>query len=322
MHVDVNSKFAAVFMSRCAVGQQLPDEIDLGAGVRAGGKVAVDMGHWSEWLGSLAMDELREDGLLIYVTAPAEHPAILDGENVALGRRLDDVLNGLLMQGVPSFMRGFILNGANVGGEIQVRQHSGMRHVEATWESERFVVGMSQLTNAVGLARQLREIQDASDAKWARLVRGVRTLLKANREDNAHGGRLHQFVRALEGLIKPRIAKSGGDFAHRAQTFAVASGETREILVQMFSIRSHVEHLHAALDAVLPGATEAERIALVNRRTRQADALARFSLCKVLEFAQLYDTFSSDERIDGFWALQDGERRAIWGDRLDVRGVA
>jgi hypothetical protein len=319
MQIERNHKFAAFFLSRCWLEHRLPNHIDLGGGIYAGRKLDVDVGHWAGWLGSIAAREFREDGLLVYISAAAQRPEDYDDENQALGLRINDLFYGLVLQGVPQFMRGSIIHGANVDGELGFRHHSALREVQVTFESPPFAVGVAELTHAVRLARRLREMQRPGELKWARLLRSVRVLLKANGESNAHGERLHQFVRSVEGLIKPRIGGSARDFAHRGQTFAIANEETRQALFALFIIRSYVEHLHDARDAV--EGTERERIETLNRRTRQADALSRYAIRRVLEQDHLYEMFATESGIDGFWARLDGERVSIWGDRIDITAI-
>jgi hypothetical protein len=73
---------------------------------------------------------------------------------------------------------------------------------------------------------------------------------------------------------------------------------------------------------VLPGDTVEERIALVSHRTRQADALARFSLLRVLETDSLLQTFRTDAGIDAFWQLEDHQRIQQWGAaRLNISAI-
>ena len=319
MRIEANFKFSCCFFSRCSVGDDIPDEAEVHEGVWVAQRLGVDLEHWPEWLGSIATNEIREDGFALYVTAPSKHPEILDAENQVLNRKRDDLLNGLLLQGVPTFMKGISISGANVNGEVQIRQYSDLRNLQPTWEMPEFRPGIAQVQRSVSLAKRLRQIQDAGQRQWGRLLRGIRVILKANQEGNEHGDRLHQFVRALEALVKPRIRHTRGDFVHRCQTFALASAETRETLLQLFDLRSAVEHLHLAID-VLPGA-EAERITIVNRRTRQVDALVRFALCRVLEVDALFDTFRTNDQIDAFWQLQDHECVTAWGDRLNIVAI-
>src|SRR5438552_2322528 len=133
-------------------------------------------------------------------------------------------------------------------------------------------------------------------------------------------GVLFHGVQADEALVKPEPEKTRNQFAHRiSQTFTLANDETRAILLQLFDLRSYVEHMHWVIDA-LEG-EEAGRIATVNRGTRQIDVLARAALLRVMQSDALMDAFRSDATIDAFWRMGDDERVGLWGQRLDIRTV-
>ncbi len=106
--------------------------------------------------------------------------------------------------------------------------------------------------------------------------------------------------------MKPRIGGSRNDFAHRGQTQALNNADTREVLLQLYDLRSYVEHLNVPTDALPPGGTEHQRRELVNRRTRQADTLARFTFLRILESSALLDAFRTDDQIDAFWQTEHG----------------
>jgi hypothetical protein len=106
--------------------------------------------------------------------------------------------------------------------------------------------------------------------------------------------------------------RTAQDFAHRGQTFALAKAGTPVLLRQIFDLRSQIEHLHLATE-ILTGSRQ-ERINIVSRRTRQADALARFAVSRALETPDLFENvFDSDDHIEAFWALHDGDRRPAVG---------
>jgi hypothetical protein len=134
------------------------------------------------------------------------------------------------------------------------------------------------------------------------------------------GDRLHQFARALEALLLPEIGNTRNQFAHRIdQTFTKANQDTREALLQIFDLRSHVEHVHLAIEA-LKG-EQKDRINTANRRTRQVDVLARIALARVLENETLFEMFKTDAGIQDFWKLDDASRTALWGTRLDLMAI-
>jgi hypothetical protein len=320
MRIAPGEKFACYAFTRCWLADGVPREIELRPRLWAATSLDFDVAeHWRNWLGSITVDELREANLIIYTTMASSRPEILDDENATLAKVLDYVLFGLLLQGIPVYNRAYSLNGAHVHGEINVRQFSDLRGYQPTHELVEFRPGVNELRRAEALSVRLQRVNEGG-ADWGRLRRGVNALLRGSRMDDGTE-RLHQFVRALEALIKPDIGNTRRQFAHRIdQTFTVANAETRETLNQIFDLRSRIEHVHDPLE-VLAGDRDT-RIATANRRTRQVDVLARFALGRVLEDNRLFETFRTDAGVDAFWQLADAARAAAWGQRLDLRAIA
>ena len=58
-------------------------------------------------------------------------------------------------------------------------------------------------------------------------------------------------TRAVEALVKPEITRTRKQSAHRvSQTATLADEETRATLLQIFNLRSYVEHMHPVLDSL------------------------------------------------------------------------
>jgi hypothetical protein len=320
MRVEPNAKFGAFFLSQCAVRADLPQEEELQPGMWATRRLGFEMAeHWQAWLGSLAADEMKQNGFGMYVTASSSTPDVIDRENAALEQRANDLLNALLLQGVPRIERGFVAHGVNRNGTLEIRGYSPMDHHYRT-SGLFFSVGLAEARRAQTLAERLRHVEN-SQPDWTRLMRGIRTLLLANRETNTVGDRLHQFVRAVEAMIKPRAGSSRNDFAHRGQTLTLNNAETREILLQLYDARSLVEHLNKPTDALPPGGTAEQERGLMDRRTRQIDLLARDVFIRILESPELLETLRTDDQIDAFWRMEHGERIRLWGHRLDVARI-
>ena len=115
MQVAHNDRFASWFFSGTSVGRDVSDDVEIATNVYVCRRLDLSPGlwrdRWREWLGSVAMDKLEKSGLILYATAvgAAEH---------TLRQRCEDVLNGLLLQGVPYHQRRLtFLVGANVDGE-------------------------------------------------------------------------------------------------------------------------------------------------------------------------------------------------------------
>ena len=306
MRIAPGEKFACFAFTFYAVADDVPEELQLGPRLWAVRKL------------DLKLDALRDANFALYTTIPSSKPKSLDEEN-QLVETLNHFLYGILLQGVPAYGRGFSLTGADVAGEINVRQCSDLKDYRPSLGLPPFRLGVDELRRAAGLIDRLRGV-DTGGADWGRLRRGLKVLFDGTLMPNKDGDRLHQFVRAVEALVKPEPEKTRNQFAHRiSQTFTLANDETRAILLQLFDLRSYVEHMHWVIDA-LEG-EEAGRIATVNRGTRQIDVLARAALLRVMQSDALMDAFRSDATIDAFWRMGDDERVGLWGQRLDIRTV-
>ncbi len=306
MRIAPGEKFACFAFTFYGVADDVPEELQVGPRLWAVRKL------------DLELDALRDANFALYTTMPSSKPKSLDDEN-QLVETLNHFLYGILLQGVPAYGRGFSLTGADVAGEINVRQCSDLKDYRPSFGLPPFRLGVDELRRAAGLIDRLRGV-DTGGADWGRLRRGLKVLFDGTLMPNKDGDRLHQFVRAVEALVKPEPEKTRNQFAHRiSQTFTLSNDETRAILLQLFDLRSHVEHMHWVIDA-LEG-EEAGRIATVNRGTRQIDVLARAALLRVMQSDALMDAFRSDATIDAFWRMGDDERVGLWGQRLDIRTV-
>lgn len=318
MEIEIGEKFSCLTFTGFSLAEQFPDELELDEGTWALRGLPVGLeDHWREWLGSLRANDIQQSNFVLCTIRPSQTPEVLDQENIDLTQKLYYVMYGLTLQGVPLYDKGYALTGANVGGEIQIRQYGELNEYLSSYGMPVFHVGVAELNRAVSLANQLHRIyQGGSD--WLRLREGLRILFQGSEERN-WGDRLHQFVRALEALIKPEVGSSKKQFAHRAQTFAIANSEARDTLLQIFDIRSKVEHVHSPLDAL--DGTEEQRNTLGVRRTRQVDVLSRFALTHILESEVLLEVFRTDTSIVEFWRILDHDRLQVWGERMNLADV-
>ena len=318
MQIEIGEKFSCLTFTGFSVADVFPGELRVDEGTSALRGLPVGLeDHWQEWLGSLRAKDIQQSNFVLCTTTPSRTPEVLDQENIDLTQRLYYVMYGLLLQGVPQYDKGYTLTGANVGGEIQIRQYGELNKYLPSYEMPVFLVGVAETNRALSIGNKLQPIYQAGD-DWLRLRTGLSVLFQGSEERDS-GDRLHQFVRALEALIKPDVGTSRTQFAHRAQTFAIANPEAQETLLQIFDIRSKVEHMHSPLDA-LNGSRD-ERITLGSRRTRQVDVLSRFALTHVLESEVLLEVFRTDTSIEGFWHILDHDRLQVWGERLNLADV-
>jgi len=320
MQIAPNEKFACYAFTHFAVGDDVPAEVQLGPRLWVVRQIEIDVAeHWRTWLGTIKLEALRDANLTAYTTIQSANPDILDAENASLTGTLGYLLYGILLHGVPYFEQTFSLTGAHVRGELNIRQFGNLKDFQLTPGLD-YQLGLNDLKRSAWLVDRLQMV-NTGGARWARLRRGLWALFHGTLTPNDDGDRLHQLVRAVEALARPDIGRTKNQFTHRiSQTFTTADAETRQVLEQLFDMRSRVEHMHPVVDILQEG-DEAARIAAVDRRTRQADVLARNVLLRVLTSDALLEQFVTDARIEDFWRMADAERQALWGPRLDIRIV-
>src|SRR5262249_34257441 len=201
-------------------------------------------------------------------------------------------------------------------GEVQVRSHSTPPPYYRPRYVRPVLVTNDILRSADIVASSMRTIV-AQQGSYARLKRGLMAAWFAGMQERYGDARLHQFVRATEALIKPRIGETKRNFKHRGQLFLGSSAQNEDLLEELFDLRSVAEHLNdfeSVLDHILP--IERERHAWLS--SYQAEALAGSVYVRVLSDGLRLRAFENDASIDGFWQLPEGERRDLWGPPLDI----
>ena len=103
---------------------EVDEPLDLGAGFFAIPRGAVQLSdYWKEWIGSIQTDAIERAGLVLLAKRTSDHPDVIDGDNIIVGRRVDNLLWGLLaVDNLRTEGEGTRLTGANVDGKIDVRR--------------------------------------------------------------------------------------------------------------------------------------------------------------------------------------------------------
>ena len=143
----------------------------------------------------------------------------------------------------------------------------------------------------------------------------VRGISERNMEE-----RIHEYVRALEAVVKPEIAKSTGQFTHRCQTFALPSEAAKATLEECYKIRSAVEHMNL-VDDVFSGCSPAEIALRAGQRLRQIETLAFSVYLKLATSKAHAQIFETDTSINGFLAKRDDECRSAWGAPVNIETI-
>ncbi|WNG29262.1 hypothetical protein F0U62_38690 [Cystobacter fuscus] len=305
--VDVGEKYALIALNAAT---DIKSPQDLGFGFFALPQGFLELpDHWREWLGTTRAKAIERSSLALFIKAKSEHPSVLDEQNQLLMRQAANFYWGLLASDRLSLTgTGTQVTGANSGHGPDVRQVGeldGIVHVPGMLPK---TVTEAHLSRATTLALNLQEL--LAIPGMLRMKLAIRTFLLAVVEHDL-GERIHQFVRAVDGLTR---VWNGKEFKEKS---ALLAGPTHQDLCgQLYAVRSSVEHFHhpdSKLDALPPRESQVRAF----RNALAAEALARHCLSHLVENRLLWAHFT-DDQVEAFWKRPIDEQRQIWGPPLDL----
>lgn len=246
------------------------------------------------------------------------NPEILNDEDQALIQDVHTLFDSLLLQGIPHYQKGLFLAGANSNNRPDV--HTVASLIEHRWHPKVWatVVDEDQLRNAGELAPAISHVFANSDNY--RLRRGYNAWHRAVLEREP-GERLHQFVRAIEAILRPGKGNSSSGFSYYCQVFTGKSCQFDKLLRELYKLRSALEHMNP-YESVLAAHASEERGILALRRTFQAELLASYVYSQIFRDSQLRAEFSTDENITRFWGKALQQPIKFWGNPIDIERLA
>jgi hypothetical protein len=274
---------------------------------------------WKEQLGQIEMNRITHESNL-FLLALSEDPSI--DENL-LKRRLASRYLSLLLQGVaydtPVFSQGSHIFGDNAPGGMKVRGLGRLDHYRKPLKVLPEDLSGVHLEVAAQLAQGIDTIfsENNGPEDFLRLRKGFVAYLDGIKHLQSHT-RLHQFVRALDAVIKPRQGDSTKKFKHRCQFFAGRRPDDIKRLGELYELRSAAKHLNP-LDGKLGEYPKHERDNIKALRTYQAELLAAFVYRKILSSPDVLAHFKTDQAVDDMWASKGAnELISFWGDTIDL----
>ena len=320
MNIPIGYKFAFVALDNAGVDRNLHGELQLadGAWIVFGPPFELE-DYWREWLGTIQVEQLGRASLSIIATAPSNAPNVLDAENESLRERVVSFLYSLFLLEVFHQDGGLIVTGANVNGVISVRQVSKLESHYRPLGVLPLRIDLPWLQNAYAITTGILDVH-AVQGSHQRLRRGFRAWVSAMQEYNGEE-RLHQFVRAVEAIIKPEVGRSRALFVHRGQLFAGNSDTAKVRLGELYDLRGASEHMNP-FEPILADYPEAQWEMIALRRSFQAQILASRVYQRIFTDANLQTTFSSDALIQQFWTEQWAVQAGAWGAPVDLDTVA
>lgn len=311
--IEEGDKFAIVAFANIGFEPELIEEtpIDLGDGLWVLDRPHFELPHsWRKWIGSIKADRVNESNLLILAKRAGP-----DHETEKLQDEVDRLLYGLVLQGMPKHVAAYRLSDAVLHGETTVGQFTEL-YDHHSFE-KRTPVSPETCKIAKVAANGIKET--VSPIEFLRLQRGLIALIDASRERYMERA-LHQFVRATEALIVPRIGKSRKDFVHRCQTFTIANDIHRLTFESIYDIRSNVAHMHEWNGtATAEEASKDEHI--LRNRLHQIEALCLSIYLKIMTSARHREIFRTNASIEAFWSLPDDARADAWGERDNLINI-
>lgn len=271
--------------------------------------------YWREWIGSIKADRVSDSNLFLLKKKESKTPEVLDHENQELIKEVERVFYGIVIQGMPQYEAAYRLTGSVSRDKAGLRQFTEIYDHHAY--ARKTAVSPHTCKIAKAVAFGIREM--LSLTAFLRLQRGFRALIDATRARYLEDA-VHQFVRAMDALIIPRVGSSKRDFAHRCQTFSIANESNRKVLEEIYDIRSNVEHMHewnggaTAKDAMRDESN-------LKQRLYQIESLAFSVYLKIMTSSMHRNIFHSNNTIQDFWTLPDDEKLRVWGDSLDLTSI-
>lgn len=312
-----NHKFACLAIQNASVSGDMAGQIQLAHDLWCVDQLPFGVGDfWTNHLGEGRVEQIMRSNVLIFCIAAAQQPQVLDGENQTLTQRVQRMFYALLMQLVFHHDGVELFSGARVDENPDIRQITDIRDHFRPPQVRVGRISRAHLVRAAGAEGGVQEYLRRT-GRADRLWHGFHALQRGFMEFWGDE-RLHQFVRAVEAVLRLEAGRSRTQFAHRAQLFSGRSDENREWLLELYDLRSATEHMND-YRAVLEhhGARWDDTATL---RAYEAQVLASQVYLRLAESAALRGRFNDDANSEQFWRMLEADQQNEWGAAFDVRG--
>lgn len=296
--------------------------------------------HWVEWLGTIQTEHFKSSSLYITAVIEPEFPASDVPSHEFLGRRVRLLHHALSLLGCGFNSDVLMVGGESNNGSVRIGPiRAGLTPCFLFPSRVRAKIEPAHIQRAASILTNLEMIYShVPDRLYRRIRKGFNIWIRGIEEGEAWNERLHSYVRAIEAIVKPTIARKrkkskstkktkGGwrditlTFIERGKSFLGKSDRTERFLRQLYDIRSSIEHTKDVAPAVkkMRGIDSRETFMF---RALQSEILASEIYARILSDAKLLNAFSTESRVEGFWTLDGARRQALWGERIDIDAMA
>ena len=270
--------------------------------------------HWQEWLGTIRTQAIEACNLFLISKVVSASPEILNTENSELEARVWRFYVALLLASRFSpAQEPVLLTGSACKGAISVQQERTLEvPVPRLFRRYPPVVADDILT-AAQLSSAIEAISCTTlpEGHW----RFFRTLFlyAETRTIRDILERLHQYCRCIDGLILPDAGNTKRQFKSRSELFI--GPRHHDLMGEIYDVRSAAEHLHE--NRYLEAFDRETRLDLVKKEAL-AEGIARRAIMHILSNPSLWPHFANTTALARFWALDETERRRLWGTTFDM----
>ena len=274
--------------------------------------------RWIRAIGDLQTQRISTSNCFLVCTQDSQTPNIENHENEYLVQQVNHLLFGILLQGIPWHVNGWIFTGGNVSGEIIIQTMGDLPQYYHSHPSTRVLVDEYKCQVAKQIIDSFKYFGTSSE--FSRLGRGMGALVRGMQE-RMPGDRIHEYVRSLDAVIKPKRGSTTNAFVHRCKNFTLGNQNNRKILEECYEIRSKVEHMHIP-ETALAHLSPSEQGNTLLQRLRQIEELAFDVYLRIHTKTSLRSIFKDDASIESFWTKRDSEIINAWGYQLDLEKIS
>jgi hypothetical protein len=298
-----DTKFASIHFDGFSAAD-LPESIPLGGDWSAHTTPIIQLSDFdNRQLGEQRAKAFQEANFALLAARPSTLPTVRDEEWKELEQQVFRLFYSILMVGVPAWSTATLaVGGRDAEGPVFVG------HVKFLWyfrhpHAFKYRLTLGDLEQAARIANSLQHVLPIK-GEFLRFKRGIYRLSRGWREDGYLADRLHEFVRALDGLMTLSAGRGEADFVARTATFA-RSPRVADIAREIYRLRSFSEHL-ADWPSDLGYVKVADRDRFVSERAFQAELIASAAYRSVLSDPVLRESFRDETGIAAFWAGETG----------------